>query len=292
MRKPKRAKAATARRKSRRPRRASSRAGATELALASLAHEIRTPLNGILAMSELIAAADLPRARARMGRPGQERGRASRASFDPGGRRRARRHGASWRCARSRFACARSARRSARRLRRARETKGLAVDIAIATDLPDDVVGDAVRLRAALENLADNAVKFTERGRVAMTVSARAGAAQAPHDRVRLHRQRHRTEQARDRAAVPSVCAGERRVARRYGGAGLGLVFVRRLAKRDGRRSHGGEPARRGQHVLPERDARGGACDNPRNAIAAQRPAPRKRCACCAPRTIRMRASC
>src|SRR5436305_8238302 len=36
------------------------RAGATETALAMLAHEIRTPLNGILAMSELLAAADLP----------------------------------------------------------------------------------------------------------------------------------------------------------------------------------------------------------------------------------------
>src|ERR1043165_2952534 len=47
--------------KRRRKKRArSSRSGATETALAMLAHEIRTPLNGILAMSELIAAADLP----------------------------------------------------------------------------------------------------------------------------------------------------------------------------------------------------------------------------------------
>src|ERR1044072_8296436 len=59
MRKAKRAGVAKAR-KAKRPRRKSSRAGATEFALASLAHEIRTPLNGILAMSELIAAADLP----------------------------------------------------------------------------------------------------------------------------------------------------------------------------------------------------------------------------------------
>ena len=62
------------------------------------------------------------------------------------------------------------------------ETKGLAADVAIAIDLPDAVVGDVVRLRAALENLADNAVKFTERGRVAMTV----GAAPAPRKRHRI----------------------------------------------------------------------------------------------------------
>ena len=57
MRKAKSAKSAKRRRKKRaRP----ARSGATETALAMLAHEIRTPLNGILAMSELIAAADLP----------------------------------------------------------------------------------------------------------------------------------------------------------------------------------------------------------------------------------------
>src|SRR5881227_2799902 len=53
------AKAAKRRRKVARPRRA-ARPAAVETALAMLAHEIRTPLNGILALSELIAAADLP----------------------------------------------------------------------------------------------------------------------------------------------------------------------------------------------------------------------------------------
>src|SRR5947207_7648089 len=53
------AKAAGKRRKGARPRRA-ARPDAAETALAIMAHEIRTPLNGILALSELIAAADLP----------------------------------------------------------------------------------------------------------------------------------------------------------------------------------------------------------------------------------------
>ena len=52
--------AAKKRRTATRPRRSRPRVDATELALATLAHEIRTPLNGILALSELIAAADLP----------------------------------------------------------------------------------------------------------------------------------------------------------------------------------------------------------------------------------------
>src|SRR2546423_2592960 len=57
MRKAKRAKSAARRRK---PARRATHSDAVETALAMLAHEIRTPLNGILAMSELIAAADLP----------------------------------------------------------------------------------------------------------------------------------------------------------------------------------------------------------------------------------------
>src|ERR1044071_9188004 len=56
MRKAGSAKAAKRRRKVARP----PRDDAVETALAILAHEIRTPLNGILALSELIAAADLP----------------------------------------------------------------------------------------------------------------------------------------------------------------------------------------------------------------------------------------
>src|SRR5688572_9391065 len=51
---------AARRRKVTRTRRPAARSDSVETALAMLAHEIRTPLNGILAMSELIAAADLP----------------------------------------------------------------------------------------------------------------------------------------------------------------------------------------------------------------------------------------
>src|SRR5438552_19178221 len=49
-----------AKRAARPPRRGSSAAAATEIALASFAHEVRTPLTGILALGELLAASDLP----------------------------------------------------------------------------------------------------------------------------------------------------------------------------------------------------------------------------------------
>ena len=101
----------------------------------------------------------------------------------------------------------------------------------VADDLPEMLVGDAVRLRAALENLIDNAVKFTAqrlgtarvarrragRGRVklAFTVSD-SGIGLTPAEIKRLFR---------------PFAQANADIARRYGGAGLGLAVVKVLAK-------------------------------------------------------------
>jgi signal transduction histidine kinase len=54
------------------------------------------------------------------------------------------------------------------------EAKGLTASVQIAVDLPEYLIGDPVRLRAALESLLDNAVKFTERGTVEWEARANA----------------------------------------------------------------------------------------------------------------------
>jgi PAS domain S-box-containing protein len=108
--------------------------------------------------------------------------------------------------------------------------KGLALEAVLPPDLPP-VVADPVRLRQMLLNLAGNAVKFTERGRVTLTARvagdwieiavADTGIGIAP-------------------AALPAVFEAFRQAdsgtARRFGGTGLGLAITRRLAQ-----LHGGE---------------------------------------------------
>jgi CheY-like chemotaxis protein len=86
-------------------------------------------------------------------------------------------------------------------------------------------------LRAALENLADNAVKFTHEGMVTYTVSAEA----APHKRTRLiftFADNGIGMNASDlKHLFRPFAQASVKIARTYGGAGLGLSFVKRIAR-------------------------------------------------------------
>lgn len=229
MRKVKSAKSVKRRRKAR-VRRPRARSSAGEFALAMLAHEIRTPLHGILALSELIAAGELPERERQWASlvKGSAEHLAQLATLVVDGVR-AGKQGLVPRAEPFRpraLAEAVGGTLSARA-----QAKGLAADITIADDLPDLVAGDRVQLRAALENLADNAVKFTESGRVALIVEARA----APRGRHRLIFTIADSGiglSAREKAGLfRPFGQANAKIARRFGGAGLGLAFAQRLAK-------------------------------------------------------------
>jgi len=233
MRRAKRTKAARKRTRGRRPpkRRPTSPASgkATEAALAAFAHEIRTPLTGILALSELLAASDLAE---------RERGWAAAVksaaehlaqltTLVVGGTKAAARAPVVRREPLRPRALADAL--AATLLARAK-TKGLATEVRIGA-LPDMATGDPVLVRAAVENLIDNAVKFTERGRVGLSVAA----APAARGHVRLafavsDSGVGLSPQEIKRLFRPFAQASAQ-IAARFGGAGLGLVFVKRVAQ-------------------------------------------------------------
>jgi CheY-like chemotaxis protein len=114
------------------------------------------------------------------------------------------------------------------------QTKGLRAAVEIADDLPAHLIGDPVRLRAALENLIDNAVKFTAQG----SVDLEARANPAGRGRVQLRCMVRDSGIGLTRAEIRRLfrpfAQASADIARRYGGAGLGLSVVKTLAKRMG----------------------------------------------------------
>jgi CheY-like chemotaxis protein len=211
----------------RRPRAASPRA--IEAALAGVAHDIRTPLTGILALAELLAASDLgPRERqwANAVKSGAEHLAALSTLIVDAARADATglvlRH--------EPFSPRALAESVAEALAARAANKSVNVEIAISPDLPIEVAGDALRLRAALENLADNAVKFTHQGNVRFAVSA----APARGKRIRLVFDVSDSGIGMSATDLKMLfrpfAQASADIARRYGGAGLGLTFVKRIA--------------------------------------------------------------
>jgi two-component system, sensor histidine kinase len=204
--------------------------GMVETALATFAHEVRTPLTGILAISDLLATSDLgPRERrwADTIKAGAEHLASLATLFVD-----AARSGRSGFAVRQDFFDLRAFARSVGDSLAGRATaKGLQSRIAISGKLPAFVIGDPVRLRAALENLIDNATKFTERGGVALEVKPtggtkdKIGVAFAVSDSgIGL------TLKEITRLFRPFSQANVN-IAARFGGAGLGLSSVKQLAR-------------------------------------------------------------
>jgi CheY-like chemotaxis protein len=86
-------------------------------------------------------------------------------------------------------------------------------------------------LRAALENLIDNAVKFTAQGAVTLAVKAKP----APRNRVKLEFAVTDSgiglRESEIRKLFRPFSQASAEVSRRYGGTGLGLTLVKRLAR-------------------------------------------------------------
>jgi len=219
-----------AKRKTRKRRRQTPALRAVEAALAGVVHDIRTPLTGIVALAELLATSNLgtrERAWAAAIKSGSEHLAALTTLIIDA----AKTDAAGLTLRQEPFSPRRLAEAVGAGLSARAGNKNVAVDIAIAEDLPSMVSGDALRLRALLENLADNAVKFTSEG----TISFSAGVKAAGQKRARLAFTMADTGigiDARDLKKLfrPFAQANEA-VGRRYGGAGLGLVFVKRVVE-------------------------------------------------------------
>ncbi len=109
--------------------------------------------------------------------------------------------------------------------------KGLELVFDVGPDVPTALVGDALRLGQILINYANNAVKFTERGEVAVTVRVRS----RDQRRVLLHFAVRDTgiglSEEQMRQLFQSFQQADASTTRKYGGTGLGLAISKKLAQ-------------------------------------------------------------
>ncbi len=114
-------------------------------------------------------------------------------------------------------------------LARQAQQKGLEIGYLIASDVPERIRGDSLRLRQVLLNLIGNAVKFTEHGEVAVRISRCVD----DHAEFSLRIDVTDTGIGMSEDAVfhifESFAQADRSTTRRYGGTGLGLAICKQL---------------------------------------------------------------
>jgi len=109
--------------------------------------------------------------------------------------------------------------------------KGLTLSLEVAPELPDLVLGDALRFRQILLKMLGNAVKFTEKGGVSVALALVSRQAEQVVVRCSVSDTGIGVAQEQiDEIFAPFVQA-DMSATRKYGGSGLGLTICRRMTE-------------------------------------------------------------
>lgn len=109
------------------------------------------------------------------------------------------------------------------------QQKGLELLYRIAPDVPESIMGDPIRLRQVIWNLAGNSIKFTHDGEILVDVELASRDETEVLLRCRVVDTGIGIPKEKQQAIFESFTQADGSITRRYGGTGLGLAIASRL---------------------------------------------------------------